>query len=30
MAEVVAFLATVEPNYITGQAFTVDGLQWVI
>jgi 3-oxoacyl-[acyl-carrier protein] reductase len=26
---VVAFLATVEPNFITGQAITVDGFQWV-
>lgn len=26
----VAFMATVEPNFITGQAITVDGFQWVI
>jgi len=28
VAELVAFLATVEPNYITGQAITIDGFQW--
>ena len=28
IAEVAAFLATVEPNFINGQAITVDGLQW--
>lgn len=28
VAELVAFLATVEPNFITGQAITVDGFQW--
>lgn len=28
IGEVAAFLATVEPNYITGQAITVDGFQW--
>jgi len=26
----VALLATIEPNFITGQAITVDGFQWVI
>ena len=30
IGEVVAFLATVEPNYITGQAITVDGFQWAV
>jgi len=29
VAELVAFLATVEPNFITGQDFVVDGFQWV-
>ncbi len=29
IGEVVAFLATVEPNFITGQAITVDGFQWI-
>ena len=29
VAELVAFLATVEPNFITGQNFIVDGFQWV-
>ena len=29
VAELVAFLATVEPNFITGQAFVIDGFQWV-
>ena len=28
IGEVAAFLATVEPNYISGQAITVDGFQW--
>lgn len=28
VAELVAFLATVEPNFITGQAITIDGFQW--
>ncbi|MCY4453154.1 MAG: SDR family NAD(P)-dependent oxidoreductase [Immundisolibacterales bacterium] len=28
IGEVAAFLATVEPNFITGQAITVDGFQW--
>ena len=30
VAEFVAFLATVEPNFITGQDFKIDGFQWVI
>src|SRR5262245_17074438 len=30
VAQLVAFLATVEPNFITGQDFKVDGFQWVI
>jgi 3-oxoacyl-[acyl-carrier protein] reductase len=29
VAQLVAFLATVEPNFITGQAFVIDGFQWV-
>lgn len=29
IGEVVAFLATVEPNFISGQAITVDGCQWI-
>ncbi len=29
VAQLVAFLATVEPNFITGQDFVIDGLQWV-
>ena len=29
IGEVVAFLASVEPNFITGQAITVDGFQWI-
>jgi len=29
VAELVAFLATVEPNFIAGQDFVVDGFQWV-
>jgi 3-oxoacyl-[acyl-carrier protein] reductase len=29
IGEVVAFLASVEPNFITGQAITVDGFQWM-
>jgi 3-oxoacyl-[acyl-carrier protein] reductase len=29
IAQVVAFLATVDPCFITGQDFIVDGLQWV-
>jgi 3-oxoacyl-[acyl-carrier protein] reductase len=29
IGEVVAFLARVEPNFITGQAITVDGFQWI-
>lgn len=28
VAELVAFLSTVEPNFITGQAVTIDGFQW--
>lgn len=28
VAALVTFLATVEPNFITGQAFIVDGMQW--
>jgi len=28
VAELVVFLATVEPNFITGQAITIDGFQW--
>ena len=30
VAQLVAFLATAEPCFITGQDFTVDGFQWVI
>ena len=30
IGEVAAFLATVEPNFITGQAITVDGFQWAV
>jgi len=30
VAELVAFLASVEPNFITGQHFIIDGFQWVI
>jgi 3-oxoacyl-[acyl-carrier protein] reductase len=30
VAQLVAFLATVEPNFITGQDFKIDGFQWVI
>ncbi|MCW3474060.1 SDR family NAD(P)-dependent oxidoreductase [Limobrevibacterium gyesilva] len=29
VAQLVAFLATVEPNFITGQHFVIDGFQWV-
>jgi 3-oxoacyl-[acyl-carrier protein] reductase len=29
VAGLVAFLATTEPNFITGQAFVVDGCQWI-
>jgi 3-oxoacyl-[acyl-carrier protein] reductase len=29
VAQLVAFLATAEPNFITGQAFVIDGFQWV-
>jgi 3-oxoacyl-[acyl-carrier protein] reductase len=28
VAQLVLFLATVEPNYLTGQAFVIDGFQW--
>jgi 3-oxoacyl-[acyl-carrier protein] reductase len=30
VAQLVLFLATVEPNFITGQDFKIDGFQWVI
>ena len=30
VAEVVVFLATHEPSFITGQDFVVDGFQWVV
>ena len=30
VAQLVAFLATVEPNFMTGQDFKIDGFQWVI
>lgn len=30
VAQLVVFLATAEPNFITGQDFVVDGFQWVI
>lgn len=30
VAQLVAFLATVEPCFITGQNFIVDGFQWVV
>jgi 3-oxoacyl-[acyl-carrier protein] reductase len=30
VAQLVVFLATVEPNFITGQDFIIDGFQWVI
>ena len=29
VAQLVAFLATVEPNFISGQDFKIDGYQWV-
>jgi 3-oxoacyl-[acyl-carrier protein] reductase len=29
VAQLVAFLATVEPCFITGQDFIIDGFQWV-
>ena len=29
VAQLVAFLATVEPNFITGQSFVIDGFQWM-
>ena len=30
VAGLVTFLATVEPNFITGQDFIIDGFQWVV
>ena len=30
VAQLVVFLATVEPNFITGQDFVIDGCQWVL
>jgi 3-oxoacyl-[acyl-carrier protein] reductase len=30
VAQLVVFLATNEPNFITGQEFVIDGFQWVI
>jgi 3-oxoacyl-[acyl-carrier protein] reductase len=30
VAQLVVFLATAEPNFITGQDFVIDGFQWVI
>lgn len=30
VGQLVAFLATAEPNFITGQDFIVDGFQWVL
>jgi len=30
VAQLVAFLATAEPNFITGQAIVIDGFQWEI
>lgn len=30
VAQLVVFLATVDPNFITGQDFKIDGFQWVI
>jgi 3-oxoacyl-[acyl-carrier protein] reductase len=30
VAQLVVFLATAEPNFITGQDFKIDGFQWVI
>jgi 3-oxoacyl-[acyl-carrier protein] reductase len=30
VGQLVAFLATVEPNFMTGQAFQIDGFQWVV
>jgi 3-oxoacyl-[acyl-carrier protein] reductase len=30
VAQLVAFLATAEPFFITGQAITIDGFQWEI
>lgn len=29
VAQLVAFLTTVEPNFMTGQEFVIDGFQWV-
>ena len=30
VAQLVAYLATAEPNFMTGQAFVLDGFQWVM
>jgi 3-oxoacyl-[acyl-carrier protein] reductase len=30
VGQLVAFLATAEPNFITGQSFVIDGFQWTI
>ncbi|MBI1773902.1 MAG: SDR family oxidoreductase [Proteobacteria bacterium] len=30
VGQLVAFLATAEPNFITGQTFIIDGFQWMI
>jgi len=30
VAQLVVFLATVEPNFITGQDFVIDGFQWTL
>ncbi|MFI4986796.1 MAG: SDR family oxidoreductase [Alphaproteobacteria bacterium] len=29
VAQLVAYLATAEPNFMSGQAFVLDGFQWV-
>lgn len=29
VAQLLAFLATAEPNFITGQDFVIDGFEWV-